>query len=789
MFQKIFKIILLSGKSYLLFIFIAMFLSIFSYMLSSNIILSVNSYLSDQVKPLLGGDVVLFADSDIVDESFLGEYEDDFYISQTIEVSTTIFDSDRNPSLIQLVYKDENYPVYDEFSYNIINPAGTIIVSQELYDTFGSTINIFEKPYEVLWILNKTPLGSIWFFSNFEKVYLPLSEFNSSLNSSNSRLDYEIYMKFLSEYDSSKVEKLKDDIRFENVRIRSLEDRNESIGDITDRLYLFINFFNLIIFILTFFITILSLETFYKKLKNTIGLLSILWLKKSRIFFYTLAVLFCICAVALLLASVLNLFVIELLRGYYDFFSIYSLSFFKSLGVMLVVLFIGVYSPFYKVYVSDIQWLLSDNSFFSRFWPRDYLIYVSLIGLWFLCISIISGISYFLSITYSIWFILLIVLLYICISILLKIFFGICGKYISRQKNFYFFDAIRSTVRPGNVSFLIIFSSIISFASIFIFTVFSWSFLSFLHDLNSESNDTFVINVSKDYEEISYDFFNQDEIYEIVPLRIKEINSQDLSTHLWSENTSWRFSREFQSLNRSLDEFIEKWDTLSSWGVSLDAEFAADIWVDIGDTILFTTAGLDKKLIVQNIRKAERDGINPFFYFSLYQDDFERFPKTYFISYDSRSKPENIQFDYSNATDGSVSFIDTGEIIAIVLDVASKILLIVYLCLWYIYIFSLLTFLVSISFLRTFKTPKIKLLYLLGAWKKSLLRWVFYEYTYLIVFGLIFSIALGSLWLYTLSVFIDFFSLSLYSYIMGIAISSILLSIMIFYIYFSKKDL
>jgi len=173
MFQKIFKIIFLSGKSYLLFIFIATLLSLFSYILSSNIAYSVNDYLKSQIQPLLGGDIVFSSDSDVIDTSSL----QDFTIAKTIETNTTLFDGEKNPYLIELVYHNENYPIYDTFSYDVINSSGSLIVSKEIYDTFGNDIEIFEKPYQVYGVITKTPLGNLSVFSNFEKIYLPLSFF------------------------------------------------------------------------------------------------------------------------------------------------------------------------------------------------------------------------------------------------------------------------------------------------------------------------------------------------------------------------------------------------------------------------------------------------------------------------------------------------------------------------------------------------------------------------------------------------------------------------------------
>jgi len=58
----------------------------------------------------------------------------------------------------------------------------------------------------------------------------------------------------------------------------------------------------------------------------------------------------------------------------------------------------------------------------------------------------------------------------------------------------------------------------------------------------------------------------------------------------------------------------------------------------IGDILGFSSAGLEKELVIQNFRTSERNGANPFFYFTLFPSDFERFPKNYFVSYNSSEK-------------------------------------------------------------------------------------------------------------------------------------------------------
>jgi len=789
MFSKILKIIFLSGKSYLLFISIATFLSLFSYILSSNIILSVDDYLQSQIKPLVGGDIVLSADEDFVTEDFLGRYWEDFVIAKTIETSTTIFDPNKNPNLVELVYKDDIYPIYDSFSYTPNADWGDLIINQEMYDAFGSDIDIFGKTYQVGGIIDETPLGNISFFSNFSEVYLPIEEFNPQITADNARLSYKAYFQFKWEYDEAIVELVKQDPLLDGVRVRSLDDRNERIGGVTDRLYLFIHFFNLIVFVLTFFIIILSLETFFKKLKNTIGLLSILGLKKSTVFLYSLVLLAGVFFISFLLSFVLNYFVIDVLKTQYDFFAVYNISFLKGVAITAVLLFIWVYSPFYKIYKSHISDLLSDSSAFSNFSLRDYGVYLLLIFVGFFLMSYISSLGLLESAIYSAWFIVCIVILYILVSFILRWSFKMISKVFSSTKNFYIYDAIRSTIKPGNVSFLIVFSSLISFLSIFVFYVFSGSFLWYIDRLTETSNDTFVVNIWKDDIEITREYFAEEEIYEIISLRIREINGRTLKQHLNTDRVSGRYSREFTSTTRNFDREIIAGKPVSSWGVSVDSEFASSIGIDIGDRLLFTVAGLEKELVVQNLRNTESNGANPFFFLVLDPSDFERFPKNYFVSYKSEEKAEDLQFTYSNAVGWNVSFINTREIIDVVLDVAEKVLLIVYFCLTYIFVFSFLTFIVSITFLRTFKTKKLQLLYILWGQKRKLLSWVFWEYSYLVIYGILLSVILGTALLCMLAWYIDFFEIDSVSYVLGLGVLRVLFLVMSVYLKLSKKSL
>lgn len=791
MIGKITKITLKTWEKYFVFVFLAVFLSLFSYILGNNIVLSVKDYLQEQVKPLLGWDMVLSNREDLDESAFREKYENTFEIAKNISINSTLFDENKNPNLVELVYHTPNYPFYNQFEYEVIDQSGSLIVNQATFDKYGKNIEILWKNYQVKGIIKKSPIWDISLYANQNTIYLPIDQFDANLNASNSRLEYNYYLLFQWEYDESYKEILSNDVLLKDFRVRSLNDRNDYISDTTDRFYVFINFFNLVVFVLTFFIVILSLETFFKKIKGILWLLNIFGLQKKKIFLYNFIVLFFVFFVGFILAYLLNVWIMSLLATQYDFFQSKLESFYKWFWVTIILLLVGIFSPMYKIFKSDISALLKDEGNFSHFNFTDYVVYLWLIFSWFLWVNLISGITIFESFLYSFLFIFIIVLFYVWIEKILhknfSFFFLNAKNKIS--KNFYFFDAIRSTIKPGNVSFLIIFSGIISFISIFIFYVFSGSFLSYLGNITQSSNDTFVINVQKDDLQTVEKYFSLDEIFEIVTLRIQQINGKTLQEFLWQERVPRQFWREFSSTTKDLENKILSWEKLSVWWVSVDREFAWELWLKIWDEIVFSVAGLEKTLKVVNFREAVRNGTNPFFYFQLDVSDFEKFPKNYIISYKESEKPQNLENTLSKELGNHLTFIKTREIVEIVINIANKILIVVYVCLSYIFIFSFLSFIVSLSFLSTFKTAKIKLLNILWWKKESLVSALSFEFWYLVCIWLLFSILFWSLFLLILFYFIKYFSLHLFSYFIWIMILLWLFLVMILFVYLKNKFL
>lgn len=766
--NKIFKIIFWSWKSNFLFVFFAVFLSLFSYILATNIIYSVKDYTKSELKPIVWWDIVFNSrNKDFLPQDYINKLKNDFEVATTIDFSTTVFDENK-PILVDLIYKTQNYPFYNSFEFDILNNSWSIIIWDELYQKFWENIDILWKNYQVYWVITKQPIWLNSLYSNWNKIYLDIKNFDNDLLQ-NSRVDIKYYLKFKNNYDLNIIWELKNDTSLQNFRVRTLDDRDENISNILDRFFLYINFFNLVIFTITFFIIILSLETYFKKIKNYLWLLNIFWLTKKKIFLYNFLIISIIFFLSFIISFLWVYLFLNFLNNYFEIFGVYFSSFIKWIFITFILIIVGSFLPFYKLFKQNTSDLLKSTKEFSNFKFWDYLIYLALIFVWFFSINLVWWIDLFYSLIFGLIFVFLIILFYFVLNWVLKFVF----KNL-KTKNFYLFDTLRSTIKPGNVSFLIIFSSLISFLSIFIFLVFSGSFLNYLTNLTTTSKDIFVLNVQENNIDFVKKYLKQDEIYEIINSRIIEINDKKLNEYLWVENVPRDFSREFFSTTNSLTNKIISWNKLEKWWVSVDLEFANRLGLKIWDEIKFSFAWINKNLKVINFREAVRNWADPFFFFQFDKNDFYNFPKSYILSYKKSQKDPQLAKILQDNINSSLTFIDVWDIIKIVLSISEKILIVVYFCLIYIFVFAILSFYVCVLFLKSFKEYKIKLLNILW-WNISKLNFFLkVEYLYLSFVSLFISLFFWTIFLITIFYFIKYFSISLIYYFLWILLLIVL---------------
>lgn len=748
-----FKILFSSSKKSFFFISFILFLSTFSFIFTWNIIYSVENFIKDTSKDFIWADLNLSSDKiDLfLQEDYLKEkYNPEF--SKKISLQTSIF-YNNSPELYSINYIEKNYPFYWNFDKVEVNKNWELIVSKKVYDKFwDEKIEVLWKKYSIWYYLEEDFLAD---FNPFwwNDIYLNIEEFDKEKLKNLSRVDYNLLLKTskVKEIESDKI--LKNLEEKKELKINSEETSNKNLNGIISRLNLFIQIFYQIIIVLTFFIIIVNFESYFKKVIKNIKILNILWYSNYKIIFN----FFTLFLIISILSSLLAYLLVYLIFQNIDFISLQmdiSLIF-KSIFIWFLIILSWSFLNLIKLKATSINNFESDNFYKkSKKYTVFYLIFLILI---LFLISYFSGVDLLSSIFSSVWFIILTIILIILINFITKKIFNLFWKKL--KKNFYIFDAFRSTVKPWNLSILIVFSTIISLSWFIIFSTFSNWFIDFLNKTSEWKIDTFVINLnSDDLEQIKKDF-SKDEYFEIIRARISKINWKKLKDFLETDKVSGRFSREFNVTTRNLDDTIIEWNSLKNWEVWVDKNFAKSLWIKLWDKIEFLVLWLKKELLVTQIRESEIRWASPFFYFNYYKEDFKWFSTNYFLSYDSKSKWENFNKKLSEKLWEQATFINIWNIIDKIKSISDYVLYFVYTILSYITIFSIITFIVSVNFLKSFKTKKIETYNKFWAIISKMQKSVFYEYIYLIILGLIISAFIAlliSIFVFYLNPFIDF---------------------------------
>ncbi|MCP4523878.1 MAG: hypothetical protein GY828_06715 [Candidatus Gracilibacteria bacterium] len=726
---KLYKVLFSSSKKSFLFISFIIFLSLFSFLFTGNLFYSIEKYISESSKDFLGADAIITPEKQSIDE--INNYikkESFAETSQKISFETSIFYNNK-PDLYSIHFIEENYPFYGSFETNEVSSSGNLIVSKKIYDRFqNNPIKILGKEYTIKSYLSEDFLADFNPFGGND-IYLPYSEKEVLGFGEVSRVRYQILLK------TSDLSNILEDDFLKKWKINTEETSNNRLNNITSRFNVFIQIFYQIIILLTFFIISISLNSYFKKITKDIKTLNILGLSNYKI----IGSIFLIFIGISILSSGLGYVIIYLLFHYFG--GQYNLP-----GLDINLLYQSIFLSFLIISSGSFLHLIqlkstSINNFSSIYLLKNFKKYIFIYILFLFSIlffiSFFSGVSFLSSNIISIGFLIIMLILIMLVRSILSFLFRILqGKF---KNNFYLFDAIRSTVAPGNLSVIIIISTFISITGFLIFTTFSNGFIHFLDKNTQGQIDTFVINLNETDIEVLEKNFNPSQYYEIIQSRIIKINEKKLKDHLGQERVSGRFSREFNTTTKNLDNILLEGQSLSSGEVGIDKDFSITLGVDIGDTITFLVLGIEKELRISQIRKSERDGISPFFYFNFFKDDFEGFSKNYFLSYNAQEKGPGFNKQISQKFGPQVTFIDIGNVIQKIQKISDYILTFVYLILGYISIFSIITFIISIRFLESFKQKKLTLYHKFGGNIQKLKQAIIYEYSYLISLGFLFS--------------------------------------------------
>lgn len=777
MYQKLFKNLVLKNLKIFLLIFFSISISLFAFIFIDSVSKYFLLNINNDTKVTLAWDFVIdvWNKSELVFNDFYEKfpYKDEVEIAKEYSIRSSIKVDDVISSYIYLV--SENYPLYSEFKTNSINLDSKLLTSSDFYNKHkNKSINIYWNDYLIWSTYDILPKNINNFFTD-DILFFPLSEIDNLVtNDSNSLIEKKYFIKLNNPLLFDEIKKyISGDSISKSARISDSMSWWDRFWEIINNLKNYINYVVLFSLIITSSIIFIWISSFFRKERKNISILRILWLTNTNLIYFCILLfiwLLILWFTFSLIISYLSIFIANNLIDEW-IISIAYISIFKWFLLWIVLTIWSIFLPLYKFIKSEINSWFKEN-FFLKINIRDVLVFNILSFILFFIVS--SLLSYeILSIIYSYVFIIIFwLIIYFVLKVIQKIIYNFSHRF--RRSNFLIFDSIRSTIKPWNLSFLLNFNFFIIFViSLFVTILFS-SFYDRLKINIDEDNNFFVINLTQNwFDELDNKYIKDS--YWILKWRISLINWVKLEQFLWS-NYSRRFAREYNITDNKLEDIsLVSWKKITNWWVSLDYNFSNDLWLKLWDTITLNIYWIEKKLVIQNIRESKEYSINPFFYFQVHEEEFLKFPKTYFISStinsSEKEKFKNYIYDISK---WSASFIDVDIILSELKVFSQKVLYIIIFLFSYIMIFSLLFILIVIFLFNDFQKWKSKLYEFLWTNKKQNNIRIIFEYFYLATINFILSIIVVSIFSYYFFINNNFISLDIWIYLFSIFITFII---------------
>lgn len=746
-----------------------------------------------ETRPLFGADLRISyewlpSDSLITTfGSFLSGSE--YRWGETRAFSTTLLGHDGDPGLVQVIAYTWEYPqkgILETISIDTnIAKTEKVSVSDDLWNQYTNSgiVEIDKRQIRVTDRIVKSSDLGFAFGTDNSLIILPQSLLSGSLLiSSGSRLQSTLYLSFADETDATRVKASIDPEQYREYQIRTYSESSERSLDIVGELSRYILLILLVSFVFASVVMRSAHDRLFTSLGHTLSIIEILGFtrRRQRILFVVIYILILplafLSSVGLSYAIILAIAWLPGASGFVFLSSALPWSF-----SMLSIL---VFLSFFPAWRSRFD--LGSSLFFSWIWEyfmRKIQIFrchkaiqnreKSEVFASILSYDLMSGVVLFISLSLAVylifttfmtsllitgWAILSIIIISLLLSGLYRLIFRWASWYRSRYFSLY--DALRSHVRPLSPTIPVTLSLVMITVFFIMFLLFSLSFRSKLAIDMDQTANIYAINIlPADREKIEKYLSGSGEMYSVLRARIRSVNGRSLVEHLGTPNPTGEFTREFNITTTPLDNEILEWKmTIAKDEVSIDHDFADRLGVWVGDQIEFLLSGKSISLTIANIRKSERVGFRPFFYFSFDPEAFRSAPQTYFATAYVSDIITWKQWILANSWP-HVTFVDIENILVIVRDISAKVFSVISLFLFTISLFSLFAIIALFGQLDTVESIKSRLYPLFGMTPSSLRSSLRLSRASIFAISWILSMIIGiwlSLYIFSLGSFLTF---------------------------------
>lgn len=738
----LFRLLLIRNWKSLLTLSVVIFFATTAFLVMKLLTTNIEMSVARETKPLFGADLK-FSYEWLPPESLLTTFSKylsgySYQIAEIREFSSTLFDTTGKPWLVKVIAYNGDYPQRGILETEVLVERDSkyrVSASDDIMNKYlsGGILSIDGRDIRITdRIIKSSDLGlGLW--GDNALLILPIEMLTgSTLISSGSRLDSDLFVSFARESDAERIKASIDTDAYPEYRIRTYRERSDRSLETTEELT---DYILLIIFVSSVFALIIlrsAHDRLMSSLERTIRIIEMLGFTRRRQLLLFAGFYALILPLALILAYFASqwlMMLVQQLPGAEGFIFLTSV-----LPWTLLVVSILLFAAFFPYWWSRIDFSLK---------YRGYDIVTSIVL--FLCF--ISAL--FLIFQESIFSLLLggglilsLGILLFVLSLIYRLIFRLTKTL--RYKQFSLYDALRTHVRPLTPTLPITLSLTIITAVMVIFLLFSLSFRAKLVTDTSKTANIYAINILEtDREEVSSYLSWNAEFYSIIRARIVQINGKSLEDHFQVERASGEFTREFNITTSPLsDALLRGKSQIARWEVSVDADFSERLRVDIWDRVTFLLSGREITLTIANIRKSVREGFRPFFYFAFDPIEFAGAPKTYMAA-TYTSDTEKWKKDILERSGSHVTFIDVDSVLAIVRDIGGKILSVITLFLISVSLFAFFSVVALFGRMVSIEEMKARLYPLFGMSPSSVNISLLFSRMSIFLFSFVLSICIG----------------------------------------------
>ncbi len=816
----LFSRIILSNWRSLVVLFCVIIFASSGFITLRQITTNIESLVASETRPLFGADLIIstrgYASGNILPHIAPYLTWEQFIAAERREFSTTLLDKMGKASLIQVVAYSGTYPQRWILNLSSWVYTGWVVVTPWLFEKFANSGTILLDNKKLIiadTILESSDLG---FSLGTEDHLIVLHESilsGSLLLSSWSRLNHSLYISFDDERRAGRIaDILKNVLPDSQYRVRTFEERTERNLETVETLTDYITLILLVSSIFAFVILRSAHESFFENLSRTLRVTEILGLTRRRQQILLLMLYGVVFPIAFILGIGISDGIIWSIRRIPEA-NEFQFIFTELPHSLFLLIAIGVMAFFPAWWTMGIRenkeegielFAFKNGSEFiwteeqiDNNWNNKLNILKYLFWKYFrISLKNLSRPDIFVPFSFGI-LILIILFGNPLFSLLVWgsvwVFFFIFGHILwylyrwifqisssMRKRKFFFYDALRTLVRPLTPTIPITVSLVSVTVFFLIFVSFSLAFRSKLVIDSTFTANIYAINVLEtDKWKVQEKIGSGALMYDILRARISKVNGKSLAEHLKEENPSGEFTREFNITTTSLENKIIRWkERIGKWEVSIDYEFSWRLGISLGDTVTFLLSGREITLTVANIRESVREGFRPFFYFSFDPVEFKNAPRTYFVA-EYAADTEQWKRSILAASGPHVTFIDIESILKIVRDISSKVLSVIGLFFIVVFLFAIGAIVAFFMRIRPIEDMKSRLYNLFGANTKDIHTSLAWTRITLFIVSYILSIIIG--WIlsyYTISIG-WFFQFSIPDYLLISAMTGVTYLILI----------